>query len=84
MSFFRILQRAGISNGGAVNVPPNVSLTGTTTKLRETRTFASPLNVASIVVTDDGLGTNVLSLSGADSALFEINGTNLRLKSGLE
>ena len=82
MSFFRILQRAGISNGGAVNVPPNVSLTGTTTKLRETRTFASPLNVASIVVTDDGLGTNVLSLSGADSALFEINGTNLRLKSG--
>jgi len=36
--------------------------------------------VADIVVTDDALGTNALSLSGADAALFEVEGTTLYLK----
>ena len=34
------------------------------------------------LVTDDALGTNVLSLSGADAALFEIDGSVLYLKAG--
>ena len=34
------------------------------------------------MVTDDALGTNVLSLSGADAALFEIDGSVLYLKAG--
>jgi hypothetical protein len=33
-------------------------------------------------VTDDGLGTNTLSLAGADAALFQINGGNLELIPG--
>ncbi|MFM1841666.1 MAG: hypothetical protein RLZZ490_398, partial [Cyanobacteriota bacterium] len=35
-----------------------------------------------IVVTDDALGSNVLSLSGADATLFEIDGTELFVKAG--
>lgn len=38
-----------------------------------------PSRVAQITVTDDGTGTNVISLSGTDSSLFTINGSNLVL-----
>src|SRR5262249_23322982 len=38
--------------------------------------------VADILVTDDALGTNSLSLSGADAAFFTISGTSLYLKAG--
>ena len=40
------------------------------------------LKVADIVITDDALGTNTLSLSGADAALFQIVGTELFLIAG--
>ncbi|MGE4254642.1 MAG: hypothetical protein AB7E84_05435 [Xanthobacteraceae bacterium] len=40
------------------------------------------VKVADIVVTDDGVGTNYLALSGADAALFEIFDGDLYLKSG--
>ena len=40
------------------------------------------IKVADIVITDDALGTNNLTLSGADAALFEIVGTELRLIAG--
>jgi hypothetical protein len=36
------------------------------------------------VVTDDALGTNALTLSGADAALFEIDGTELYLRAGTD
>ncbi len=39
--------------------------------------------VAGITVGDDALGTETLALGGADSASFEIVGTELRLKSGV-
>ena len=43
----------------------------------------SSTKVADIVITDDALGTNTLTLSGADAALFEIVGGNaLHLKAG--
>ena len=42
----------------------------------------SRTQVADITVTDDGQGTNVLSLSGADAALFEIDSGVLYLKAG--
>ncbi|SEA85180.1 malectin domain-containing carbohydrate-binding protein [Rubrimonas cliftonensis] len=38
--------------------------------------------IADISVADDGLGTNVLGLTGADAALFEIIGDALFLKAG--
>ncbi len=62
--------------------PTAVALTGATTVLAENLDTASAVKVADIVVTDDALGTNALSLSGADAALFEIVGLELFLKQG--
>ncbi|NLG99481.1 MAG: cadherin-like domain-containing protein, partial [Chloroflexi bacterium] len=66
----------------AVNDPPTLTLTNKTTSLPENTSIASAMMVAEIVVTDDDLGTNTLALSGADAALFEIMGSELRLKAG--
>ncbi|MEK6263038.1 MAG: hypothetical protein AABP62_31040, partial [Planctomycetota bacterium] len=38
--------------------------------------------VADVGVTDDGLGTNAFSLTGADAAAFELDGSVLYLKAG--
>ena len=45
-------------------------------------TYASRVKVADITITDDGEGTNNLTLTGDDAALFEIDGTELFLKAG--
>jgi hypothetical protein len=60
--------------------PTALALTGTTTSLAEDADTSSRIKVADIVVTDDAVGTNVLSLTGAGS--FEIDGTSLYLKAG--
>jgi ELWxxDGT repeat protein len=65
-----------------VNQPPSVSLTGVTSTRAENSSSASAVTVATIQVSDDALGTNVLSLSGADAEFFEIVGNSLRLKAG--
>jgi hypothetical protein len=65
-----------------VNEPPTVSLANTVTSLAEDTDTSTRLKVADIVVTDDALGTNVLSLSGTDAALFEIEGLVLYLQAG--
>ena len=65
-----------------VNEAPTVSLTNTTTTLAEDASTATRIKVADIVVTDDALGTNDLTLAGADAALFEIVGTELFLRAG--
>ena len=67
----------------AVNEPPAVTLINTVTALPENTDTAGPTKVADIVVTDDGTGTNVLSLSGADASLFHIDGTELFLNAGV-
>ncbi len=41
------------------------------------------IKVADINVTDDALGTEALSLTGADAASFEIVGSSLYLKAGV-
>jgi hypothetical protein len=67
-----------------VNIAPTVALAGQVTALPEDTNTTSATKVADIVVTDvDGVGTNNLSLSGADSGDFEIAGTELRLKAGV-
>jgi hypothetical protein len=68
--------------GTAVNEPPTLILQNTTTTLAEDTSTTARVEVADIVVSDDGLGTNALSLSGNDAALFEIDGTVLYLKAG--
>ncbi|TDJ38602.1 MAG: DUF4347 domain-containing protein, partial [Gammaproteobacteria bacterium] len=65
-----------------VNEPPTVALANTITTFPEDTDTTSAIKVADIVITDDSLGTNNLSLSGADAALFEIVGTELRLIAG--
>ena len=63
--------------------PTAVSLTNATASLAENTSTSSRIKLADIVVTDDALGTNILSLSGADASSFEIVGTALYLKSGV-
>ena len=41
-----------------------------------------PIKISDIAVIDDGRGTNLLSLAGADAALFQITGGDLWLKAG--
>jgi Ca2+-binding RTX toxin-like protein len=48
----------------------------------ENTSTALRLKVADIGITDDGLGTNILSLSGADAGFFEVDGNALYIKSG--
>ncbi|WP_442506622.1 choice-of-anchor D domain-containing protein [Novipirellula sp. SH528] len=65
-----------------VNEVPSIALQNTVTALSETRSTNSPIRVADIVIADDALGTNILSLSGTDSALFAIQGNVLVVKPG--
>ena len=64
------------------NEPPTVSLTNVTTSRSEAADTSSAVKVAEIVVADDLLGTNTLSLSGMHASLFEISGSDLYLKAG--
>ena len=67
----------------AVNYPASVTVSQVTTALAENADTTSAIKVADIVVSDiNNLGTNVLSLSGADAGLFEIVGNALFLKAG--
>jgi hypothetical protein len=63
-----------------VNEPPSITLTGSTTSLLESTDTSARVKVADIAVADDALGTNALSLSGADATLFEIDNGQLFLK----
>lgn len=65
------------------NDAPSVSLTNRVTSLSEAASTATRTRVADIVITDDGAGTNTLSLGGADASLFEFVGSSLYLKAGI-
>ncbi|NCC93520.1 MAG: cadherin repeat domain-containing protein, partial [Opitutae bacterium] len=62
--------------------PTAVNLTNATTTLAENTDTASRVKVADIVITDDALGANTVSLSGADAASFEVENGVLYLKAG--
>ncbi len=66
-----------------LNKAPSIALENKITSLSKDTSTATAIRVADIVVTDDALGDNVLSLSGPDAELFEIVGTELRLKAGI-
>jgi hypothetical protein len=65
-----------------INEAPTVTLTSVVASLNEDADTSSPTVVATIAVADDALGAETLTLSGADAALFEIVGTDLRLVAG--
>lgn len=62
--------------------PTGLTFTNTLASVIENRSTASHIKIADIGVADDGLGTNVLSLSGAGANYFEIVGNALYLKAG--
>jgi uncharacterized protein YjiK len=67
----------------ATNQPPTaVSLNNAVTSIPENTSTAAPVKVADIFVTDDGLGTNNLTVTGTDAAFFQIIGTGLYLRAG--
>lgn len=62
--------------------PTAVALTNTTNSVLENSNTTSSVKISDILVTDDGLGTNNLSLSGTDASIFEITGAGLYIKAG--
>ncbi|WP_163398777.1 SdiA-regulated domain-containing protein [Flavobacterium fluviatile] len=62
--------------------PTAVALANTTNSVLENTTTTSAVKISDILVADDGLGTNTLSLSGTDAAFFEIIGAGLYIKAG--
>jgi Ca2+-binding RTX toxin-like protein len=65
------------------NEAPAVSLANTMADIEENTPTTSPIKVADIVVADDAIGSNRLSVVGRDAALFEIVGMALFLKAGV-
>ena len=82
----------GFSDGKAIasftpiltlNAPPSkLEFASVTSSLAENSSTTARIKVADIVVTDDALGTEILSIAGADSASFELDGNSLYLKAG--
>jgi len=65
-----------------VNELPSLSLQNSVTSLPEHTSTTSAITLADIVITDDALGTDVLSLTGTDAAFFESVGGELRRRAG--
>ena len=62
--------------------PTAVALANTTNSVLENTTTTPAVKISDILITDDGLGTNTLSLSGADAGSFQIIGSALYIKAG--
>jgi hypothetical protein len=62
--------------------PTAVSLGAVTAGLAENTALATDRRVADIVISDDGLGSNAISLSGGDAALFRVIDQGLYLRAG--
>ncbi|HEY4095426.1 MAG TPA: SdiA-regulated domain-containing protein [Baekduia sp.] len=62
--------------------PTGVTLTHQLASVADNTSTASRVKVADVSVADDGLGTNDLSVTGADAADFEVDSTGLYLKAG--
>ena len=66
-----------------VNQPPAISLTHSIQSIREDTNTSGGIKIGDIVIHDDALGTNTVTLSGADATLFEIVGPELWLAPGV-
>ncbi|MEH3107522.1 MAG: SdiA-regulated domain-containing protein [Sphingomonas fennica] len=62
--------------------PTAVALQNALASIDENANTAARVKVADVIVTDDGLGTNLLAVTGADAALFEVDASGLYLKAG--
>jgi phosphodiesterase/alkaline phosphatase D-like protein len=69
----------------SLNTNLEIIFSGTSFKvgsLPESTSTANRIKVAEILISDDALGSNIIELSGADAASFEVIGTGLFLKAG--
>ena len=62
--------------------PTSVSVVAKPTGIAENASTVARTEVGTIVIDDDALGTNTISLSGADATLFEVEGNTLYIKAG--
>src|SRR5262245_65621273 len=62
--------------------PTAITLKNAVTSIPENTSTAAPVKLADIIVTDDGIGRNNLSVTGTDAGSFQIIGTALYLKAG--
>ncbi|MCA1963408.1 MAG: SdiA-regulated domain-containing protein, partial [Prosthecobacter sp.] len=66
------------------NQPPTaLALNNAVNSIQENTSTASPIKLGDIVITDDGLGNNVLDITGPDAASFQITGSSLFLRAGV-
>ncbi len=63
--------------------PTAIRLNNTVTSIPANTSTAAPVKLADIIVTDDGLGRNNLTVTGTDANAFQIIGTALYLKAGV-
>ena len=67
----------------ASNRPPTaVGLANAIASLAENTPITADWKLADVVISDDGLGSNTLSLTGPDAALFNLLGSTLVLRAG--
>src|SRR5262245_11124292 len=67
----------------APNQPPTaVRLNNAVNSIPENTSTAAPVKLADIIVTDDGIGDNRLTVTGVDAGSFQIIGAALYLRAG--
>ena len=67
-----------------VNQPATLDFVRTRTAVDENTVLNTRLRIGQFVITDDGLGSNSITLAGTDAAFFELDGSNvLYLKAGV-
>jgi uncharacterized protein YjiK len=62
--------------------PTGVTLNNVVSTLIENTSTATRLKVADVAIQDDGLGTNNLTVTGADAAAFDVDASGLYIKAG--
>lgn len=62
--------------------PTGLTLANATAAIDENTTTVLRVKVANVAIADDGIGTNVLSVTGSDAQYFEADSTGLYIKAG--
>ena len=63
--------------------PTSVQLANAVASIAENANTAAAVRIADVVIADDALGRNVISLAGADAGSFEVVGNRLQLRAGV-
>lgn len=75
-------QSIAVTVTDANEAPTAVSVSLSPSSVSEGVSTATAITIGTIAVTDDALGTEVYSLTGADASLLEIVGNSIRIKAG--